>query len=414
MTSRSSLRSVLTLLIALLLVGLAMPSASQAAPPGGAGNTSAKSAAKKGLANPPAKPVTVMTRNIYLGGDIDRPVRMARDAAAAPGASAQTIVAALAAGSEHTRNIVDATDFPTRARLLAAEIKRTAPDLVGLQEVALWRSGPLQLEPENLAVPNATTVDYDFLQLLLDELNSERPLYSVAVKGERADVESPSFTVGANGQLSGRMQDVRLTMHDVIIIRNSGSLTVTDQHDTVFEENLELGVAGVSFNFDRGYQWVDVRAGGQSFRFVNTHLEAFSSDIALDQAEELVATATATNTSTVIACDCNSDPLNSDIKDIDTVPHKAPYEHITKTFTDQWLQWAPAEEGWTSGLNERVDEFPPTWTHRIDMIFGRTATGTPLAVDRGEITGDEPGDRDAATGLWPSDHAGVVLRLRGL
>lgn len=48
------------------------------------------------------------------------------------------------------------------------------------------------------------------------------------------------------------------------------------------------------------------------------------------------------------------------------------------------------------------------------MIFGRTATGAPLGVDRGEITGEDPNDRDAASGLWPSDHAGVVLRLRGL
>ena len=98
----------------------------------------------------------------------------------------------------------------------------------------------------------------------------------------------------------------------------------------------------------------------------------------------------------------------------DTVPHKAAYDFITQNYTDQWLEWAPAEEGWTSGLNERVDEVPPSWTHRIDMVFARTASGGPLGVDRGEVTGRELSDRDAATGLWPSDHAGVVLRLRGL
>ena len=52
--------------------------------------------------------------------------------------------------------------------------------------------------------------------------------------------------------------------------------------------------------------------------------------------------------------------------------------------------------------------------HRIDMVFGRTAAGAPLAVDRGEVTGTDVADRDPATGLWPSDHGGVVLRLRGL
>ncbi len=47
------------------------------------------------------------------------------------------------------------------------------------------------------------------------------------------------------------------------------------------------------------------------------------------------------------------------------------------------------------------------------MVFGRTASGDGLRVDRGQVTGNELSDRDAATGLWPSDHAGVVLRLRG-
>jgi hypothetical protein len=52
--------------------------------------------------------------------------------------------------------------------------------------------------------------------------------------------------------------------------------------------------------------------------------------------------------------------------------------------------------------------------HRIDLILARTPDGDGLAVDRGEVTGTELGDRDPETGLWPSDHGGVVLRLRGL
>ena len=37
-----------------------------------------------------------------------------------------------------------------------------------------------------------------------------------------------------------------------------------------------------------------------------------------------------------------------------------------------------------------------------------------LAVDRGLVTGTDVSTKDPATGLWPSDHGGVVLRLRGL
>jgi len=99
---------------------------------------------------------------------------------------------------------------------------------------------------------------------------------------------------------------------------------------------------------------------------------------------------------------------------VDLTPHSAPYNVIVGSgFVDEWLQFAPAEQGWTSGLSELVND--PTaegFDHRIDMIFARTAGGQVAGVDKGQVTGNEVGDKDPATGLWPSDHAGVVLRLR--
>ncbi|MGA8045025.1 MAG: hypothetical protein WCA30_02045 [Dermatophilaceae bacterium] len=407
MTSRSSLRNLFAVVLAAVMMLAATPS--QAAPLGGARDGG------RPAASAPGKPITVMTRNVYLGADINRPIQAAL-LAQAQGGTPQDILVALANGSEITRAIVDETDFTVRAGLLADEILRTSPDIVGLQEVALWRSGPLELAGP-VGVPNAETVDYDFLQLLLDELNADRPLYRAEVVGLRADVESPSFTGSPfTATMGGSMRDVRLTMRDVILVRDTPSLRVTGEHDEVYDANLSLGVLGATFDFDRGYQWVDVRAGGRDFRVVNTHLEAFSSDLALAQAVQMVGEATAMDRSTVIVCDCNSDPLDERVKTQigDTQPHKAAYDFITQTYSDQWLEWAPAEEGWTSGLNETVDEVPPSWTHRIDMVFARTASGGPLGVDRGEVTGRELTDRDPDTGLWPSDHAGVVLRLRGL
>lgn len=363
--------------------------------------------------NPPGKPVTVMTLNVYLGGSINRPVN-AMLAAQAGGATPQEAVVALANATEVTRDIVDETDFTVRARLLARDIISGGADVIGLQEVALWRSGPMQLD--QIGVPNAEHVDYDFLALLLDELSAHGARYTPAIVGQRADVEAPSFTGSPfDGTIGGSMRDVRMTMHDVILVRDSGSLKVVDTHDEVFDTNLRIGALGVQFAFDRGFQWVDLRTGGTTFRFVNSHLESFSSDIALAQADQMVREATASDMSTVIGCDCNSDPLNDSVKPIDTVPHQAPYDLITSTYTDQWLRWAPASEGFTAGtLGERVNRDEVTWTHRIDMIFGRTASGAPLGVDRGLVTGRDVADRDPATGLWPSDHAGVVLRLRGL
>ncbi len=155
-------------------------------------------------------------------------------------------------------------------------------------------------------------------------------------------------------------------------------------------------------------------AAGRPMRFVNTHLEAFSSNIAYAQAAELLSDATAPDRTTVLACDCNSDPLNHTVKtDIgDTLPHSAPYELITGTYIDEWLRWAPAEEGWTSGLSETVDDATADgFDHRIDMIFSRTLHGrTGSGWNAAAVTGTSVGDRDGATGLWPSDHGGVVLR----
>ena len=370
--------------------------------------------------NPPAKPVTVMTRNIYLGADINRPVEAALRAAAQPGANQLTIVTALANATHLTRAIVDRTDFDVRGRLLADEIADVQPDLIGLQEVALWRHGPLQLS--QVGVPNAGTVDYDFLGILLDDLSERGAPYVAVSIADRADVESPSFT-GSIATPGGDPRDIRLTMRDVVLMRASSSLTKLDEGQDIYDVNLQVAVAGVRFDFDRGYQWVDVRAGAKRFRFVNTHLEAFSSDIALAQANELLAEATSPDRSTVFVCDCNSDPANSSIKPIDHVPHKAPYEQITGAggYTDLWKDSGrPADlpgfdGGDTSGLNETVDEAAPgSWTHRIDMVFGRTENGDELTTDRGQVTGRDADPRDPVTGLWPSDHAGVVMRVRGL
>ena len=169
-----------------------------------------------------------------------------------------------------------------------------------------------------------------------------------------------------------------------------------------------MPVAGKTPRFTRGYNRVDVRVGSQQFRFINTHFEAFGSNYALAQAQELMA-GPANHEGTTIIVINNTNPL--DDKVTGGVEHRALYNHIVdQGFTDQWLEWLPAEQGLTSGLNETVDEATPSFTNRIDFIFARTS-GDPLAVDRGDCGADQA-VRDTA-GIWP-DHAGVVLRLRGL
>ncbi len=131
-------------------------------------------AAAERAAAKPGKSVTVMTRNLYLGADIMRPIREVQAVDPEPAATYPfRQIDALAKGTRETWDVVRATNFRTRAKLLASELVEHKPDLVGLQEVALWRKGPMD-DPAgpNLLVPNAEKVKLDFLALLRKELRA--------------------------------------------------------------------------------------------------------------------------------------------------------------------------------------------------------------------------------------------------
>src|SRR3982750_4920264 len=104
-----------------------------------------------------AKPATVkvMTRNLFLGSDLG------------PGTGAKDLQS-LVNGAGQILNQVDANMFPVRAKGLSKEILANKPDLVGLQEAALWRTEPCDQNP---LPPKATTVRYDYLATLLAQLN---------------------------------------------------------------------------------------------------------------------------------------------------------------------------------------------------------------------------------------------------
>jgi endonuclease/exonuclease/phosphatase family metal-dependent hydrolase len=346
------------------------------------------------------KPLTVMTRNLYLGGDITRPL-------AALAAPPERQIEVLIAANTTLRAIVDQTNFPLRAKQLAREVDQRKPDLIGMQEVALWRHGPLDGSP-------AATVDYDFLQILLDELNALGEHYTVAHVQQESDVSAPAI-------LGGSLQNVRLTMRDVVLERAHNGVHVLDASGGNYVTRIPLTIAGQRLEFIRGFNAVDVRAGGRTVRFINTHLESQLSDVAFAQAQELLAGPAAPNgIPTIVVCDCNSDPLNATRKPGETHAHQDPYLLITGSgFTDEWLRFAPAEAGFTSGLSELVNDTPEAaaaaFDHRIDMVFGRRADGSAMPVEHGWVTGKDPNERTPATPigrLWPSDHAGVAIRLR--
>lgn len=347
------------------------------------------------------KPLTVMTRNLYLGADLTRALAAAQ---APPDRQLEVLIAA----ATTIRAIVDQTNFPLRAQRVAAEIAAHRPDLVGLQEAALWRHGPLG-QP-------ATAVDYDFLRLLLNALAAQGARYEAVVVQQESDVTVPGF-------LNGALQNLRLTMRDVVLKRLGDGVHVLDAGGANYVTRIPVTYAGQTAFFIRGYDVVELRAGGQRVRFLNTHLESESSDVAFAQARELLAgpAAPSDGLPTILVCDCNSDPLNASVKPGETHAHRDPYLLLTRQggFTDEWLQFAPASAGFTSGLGELVNDTPEhaaaEFDHRIDFVFGRRADGAPMPVQRAWVVGKDPAERTPPTPigrLWPSDHAGVIVRLR--
>jgi endonuclease/exonuclease/phosphatase family metal-dependent hydrolase len=352
--------------------------------------------------------VTVMTRNVYLGGNIMRPIRAALNREGPEG------VLALGHANHKLREIVDRTDFTTRSKLLAAEIAAARPDLVGLQEVALWRHGPLQLD--HIGRPDASEVDYDFLATLVADLAARGTRYEIVRVQQQSDVEAPAFTGNPFAGTAGSVEDVRLTDRDVILVRAGSRVRIDGSGGGQYSQQFTVKLGDTIFPFVRGYAWADVAIGSTRLRFITTHLESQSAKLAGAQAEELLnGPAANTNLSTIIGCDCNSNPASPAAHSAVPIGSGAAYRLITNDhgFGDLWLQQpGGASPGNTAWLSELANDETADFDRRIDLVLAKAAPRQQMSVSRAEVTGDELSDRDPETNLWPSDHAGVVVQLR--
>src|SRR5205823_588369 len=156
-----------------------------------------------GEANSDAAPrgapgITALTWNVYLGADIGRVLQ------------ARTAEEAVVLATEEWGH-VQATDFPARAGALARAIAARRPHVVGLEELALFRTADNPFEP-------ATRVAYDFLHLVTDSLHARGLDYAAAAVDRTTDLQVPVIAgVDASGQpiLAG----VRWTDGDAVLVR---------------------------------------------------------------------------------------------------------------------------------------------------------------------------------------------------
>ncbi len=314
--------------------------------------------------------IKVMTRNMDAGTDFGF-------------VFGATTLESLVQGTRATFAEVEASKIPERAARLADEIAAHLPDLVALQEVTLyWTRTP----------EGSPTVRYDQLALLLEALTARGVSYTPVVVNQLMAAEAPLSAELLFGILD----------QDVILVRAGIDASNPQKQRFSDAATFVLHTPGGDVPALQGWASVDVNIAGKTFRLVDTHLQSAFKGVPqtlqaqIAQAGELVQALKSTDLSVVLCGDFNSnaDPGKEHFPTTDMV--------LAAGFTDAWRA-TNADKGNTWPLHHE-DPFQPLAGpyERIDLIFARG-----LRVVSAERTGFRLSDR-TASGLWPSDHAGVV------
>jgi len=321
-------------------------------------------------------PFTLMTWNIYQGADLS-PLFNAT--------TPSEFVTAV--GSAYNR--IQATNFGERADSIADEIQKTRPDLIGLQEVILLRT---QIPSDGPATP-ATNISLDYLQILIDTLAERGLIYEPIVVQNGTDIEVP-------GLISTGLVDIRLTDRDVILVRaDNKDFTLSNIQGAQFAAKLPLTTLFGPISIPHSWVSVDVTFDkGDKARIVSTHLEPLSPIIQGLQADELLNGPGNTHLPVVFIGDFNS---NADGTGTPTYT-----KLIDAGFIDAWTIKGKGN-GFTCCQADDLLNNDSSLTERTDLMMFRG----DFKVKDIELVGNSQNDR-TISGLWPSDHAGIVATLK--
>lgn len=312
-----------------------------------------------------------MSRNLYLGADLLPLAIYGKDPAQTTNFS-KTV--------SWVWGNVQKTNWNVRVRGLARELKQKRPDLVGLQEAALW-----QKSRTANGVPNQPV--YDFLKSLIAEARRQGVTYRLLAVQDEFDFTVPS-------SLGYRL---RFIQRDAVLIRTNSPLRpgkiYKGRYSETFKVDTPVGVA----DSRRGWIAVDLRTkGGKLFRFLNTHLEAYGDGIRAAQAAQLMQTGARTSLPLVMVGDMNSDPRSTGAAG--DAFRALQTGGLTSVFS------APVA---TSGQDDMLRNNPSQLQDWIDHILVRGSGWKTLSTG---VVGNQTSEMIG--GLWPSDHAGVLARLR--
>ena len=317
---------------------------------------------------PSERELTVMTYNVYVGSSATELL------------SVENLLEVPTEVAKMYNNVI-ASDFPGRAAAIAASMKTYQPHVIGLQEMSLIR----RQSPGNSVTqrtPDAEEVVIDFLTVLLDALKAEGLAYSVAARVENIDAEMPMFTQTG-------IVDVRLTDYDVLLVRSDVAVSRPMSGNYINA----LSIEKLGLQIKRGYAAIDATVAGRTYRIVNTHLEAFTEAVRISQMRELVDHLSTETLPILLLGDFNT-----------PAPDGKAYQLLLSAgYVDLWQMDAQRTGNTCCQDGDLLNEMS-LHSQRIDLIFARNLEH-PAQIRTDTLSERLP------SGVWASDHAGVVAHL---
>ena len=227
------------------------------------------------------EPFSVLTRNVYLGGDTG-PVFQA---------DFNDLTAILVASATVWAG-VQSTNFAERAVALVDEIAEGRPHFIGLQEVARFVILDGQGAPTGLL---------DFLDILETEIAARGLSYTVIAVQENTSVTLPVAFDPVAGVIT---ELVNFTDRDVVLARSDVSIEAVANANYATTFTLAPDVT-----LKRGWIRVSTKLRGVTYNFVNTHLESQTlAPIQAGQLQELLSSVVSgLHGVTILVGDLNSD-----------------------------------------------------------------------------------------------------------
>lgn len=378
--------------------------------------------------NTEAPKFSVMSRNLYLGADV---------------AIAMELLPDFPAATQFMWDQMRKTDFPSRSKLFVAEIARTEPDVIGLQEATKWycKSGIF-----------SDRVDvYDFVQILLSDLSSKGLKYEVAqrdnVKAQNVGFEIapiPLLTKAHDSEIfpslfGSNSAYCGFEIADVLLIKSALNVNVLAVGTSEFDAKYTIIPTVMSIY--RGYSWADVSINSHPVRFVTTHLESSFSDddvpVAKVQVDQLIKDLSQTKIPLVVMGDFNSDPRDPR-PSLDPNPGLQPSENTkcgpqvvdpnsSNAITECNAYWSMIKAGFNNVGPDPLSATNFTWGMNA-LLTGPDENRLPAAIAMGNPTGftdrlDYVFTKGKVTAIearligqlpdpnWASDHAGVFAIL---